>query len=72
MRLRRPHFEFDDGCYEQEEDAYPQPVGHRQSAQPSEYPFIDAEAGVDWDASGDKETDENEYLDGLKVANEVE
>ena len=36
-------------------------------------PFIDAEAGVDKDASNDEETDdENDDLDGFIVADDVE
>ena len=36
-------------------------------------PFIDAEAGVNGDASGDEGSDfENDYLDGFIVADDVE
>ena len=36
-------------------------------------PFIDAEAGVDGDASNDEESDEeNDYLDGFIVADDIE
>ena len=55
---RRPHLEFDDGDYEQEEDTEPQLVRRRKSARCRANPFIDAEAGVDTDASGDEETDD--------------
>ena len=35
-------------------------------------PFIDAEAGVDGDASNDEESDEeNDYLDGFIVADDI-
>ena len=65
--------EFDDGDYEQEVDTEPQPVRHRKSARRRANPFIDAEAGVDGDASGDEGTDdETDELDGFIVADDVE
>ena len=51
---RRPHLEIDDGDYEQEEDTEPQPVRRRKNAGRRANPFIDIEAGVDRNASGDK------------------
>ena len=70
---RRPHLEFNDGDYEQKEGTEPQPVRRRKSALRCANPFIDAEAGVDGDASGDEGTDdENNDLDGFIVADDVE
>ena len=68
----RPHLEFDDCDYKQEEDTELQPVRHRKSARHRANNFIDAEAGVNGDASGDKETDnENDELDGFIIADDV-
>ena len=65
--------EFDDGDYEQEYDTEPQPVRRRKSARRRANPFIDTEAGVDGEASGDEQTDdENDDLDGFIVADDVE
>ena len=59
---RRPQLAFDDGDYEQEEDTEFQPVRHQKSARRRANPFIDAEAGVNGDASNDEGTDdENNY-----------
>ena len=55
---RRPHLEFDDGDYKQEQDTEPQPVRRRKSARRRANSFIDTEAGVDGDASGDEQTDD--------------
>ena len=69
----RPHLEFDDGDYEQEEDTEPQPVRRRKSARRRANPFIDTEAGVDGDASCDEQTDDEiDDLDGFIVADNVE
>ena len=69
---RRPHLEIDDSLYEQEEDTEPQPVRRRKSARCRANPFIDAEAGVDGDSSGDEGTDDENYdLDGFIVADNV-
>ena len=71
--LCRPHLEFDDGDYEQEEDTEPQPVRSPKNARRRANPFIATEAGVDGDASGDEQTDdENNDLEGFIVANDVE
>ena len=70
---RRPHLEFDDGDYEQEENTELQPVRRRKSAGRCANPFIDTEARVDGDASGDEGTDDdNDDLDGFIVADDVE
>ena len=70
---RRPHLEFDDGDYEQEEDTEPQLKRRRKSARRRANPFIDAEVGVDRDASGDEgPDDENNDLEGFIVADDVE
>ena len=69
---RRPRMEFDDGDYEQE-DAEPEPPRRRKRVKRSVNAFIDAEAGVDGDASADKGTDdENDDLDGFIVADDVD
>ena len=70
---RRPHLEFDDGDYEQEEDTEPEPPRRRTKVRHRVNPFIDAEAGVDGDASNDEESDEEKYdLDGFIVADDIE
>ena len=69
---RRPHLEFDDGTYKQEDVTEHQPVRRRISARRHKNPFIDTEAGVDGDASGDKGSDdENDDLNGFIVADNV-
>ena len=69
---RRAHLEFDDGDFEQEVDTEPQPVRRRKKARRRANPFIDTEAGVDGNASGDEQTDyENNDLDGFIVADDV-
>ena len=70
---RRPHLELEDGDYEQESDVEPEPPRRRKKAKRRTNPFIDAEAGVDGDASGDEGSeDENDDLDGFIVADDVE
>ena len=70
---RRPHLEFDDGDYKQEEDTEPEPPRRRKQARRRVNPFIDAEAGVDGDASNDKGSeDENDDLDRFIVADDIE
>ena len=70
---RRPHLEFDDGDYEQEEHTEPQPVRRRKNARFRAISFIDTEAGVDGNASVVEITDdENDDLDGFIVAHDVE
>ena len=69
---RSPQLEFDDSDYEKEESTEPQHVRPRKSVRRCANPLIDAEAGVDGDASGDKGTDdENNDLDGFIVADDV-
>ena len=69
---RRPRLELEEADYEQE-DTEPKPPRRRKKARRRVNPFIDAEAGVDRDVSGDEETDdENNDLDGFIVANDVE
>ena len=64
--------EFDDGNYEQEEETEPDPPRHRNKARRRAYPFIDDEADVDGEASGDEGIhNENDYLDGSIVADDV-
>ena len=50
---RHPHLEFDDGNYEQEEDTEPKPPKRRNKALLRVNTFIDAEAGVDGEASNE-------------------
>ena len=70
---RCPRLEFVVGDYEQEENTEPKPPRRRKRARPSANPFIDVKAGVDGEASGDEESDdENDYLDGFIVADDVE
>ena len=70
---RRPHLEFDDGDYEQEEDTEPEPPKRKKTARRRVNPFIDAEAGVDGDTSNDEGSeDENDDLDGFIVADDIE
>ena len=70
---RRPHLEFDDGDYEQEEDTEQKPPTRRNKARRRVNPFIDSEAGVDGDASNDEESDdENDDLNGFIVADDIE
>ena len=70
---RRPHMEFDDWDYKQDEDAEPEQTRRRKRARRSENPFIDAEAVLDGDASGDEKTDdENDDLQGFIIADDVE
>ena len=69
----RLRFEFDVGDYEQEEDTDPKAPRRWKRARRSANPFIDAEAGVDGEASGDEGSDdENDELDGFIVADDVE
>lgn len=64
--------EFDDNYFEQKDTAEPEPPRRRKRARCRANPFIDAEAGVDWDVSGDEGTnDENDYLDGCIVADDI-
>ena len=70
---RRPDLELEDGDYEQESDAESEPPRHRKKARCRTNSFIDAEAGVDGDASGDEGgDDEDDDLDGFIVADDLE
>ena len=70
---RRLHLELEDGDYEQESDTAPDPLRRRNKSRRRTNPFIDAEAAVDENASGDEGTeDENDGLDGFIVADDVE
>ena len=70
---RCPHLELMDGDYEQESDVEPEPPRRRKKDKRRTNPFIDAEAGVDGNASGDEGSeDENDDLDGFIVADDVE
>ena len=70
---QRPRLELKETDYEWEEDSEPGPPRRRQKARRRMNLFIDAEAGVDGDASGDEGSDdENDDLDGFIVADHVE
>ena len=70
---RRLHLELEHGDYEQDSDAEPEPPRRRKKARRRTNPFIDAEAGVDGDASCDIGTeDENDDFYGFIVADDVE
>ena len=49
---------FDDGDYEQNDDVEPEPPRRRKRARSRTNPFIDAETGVDGDASGEENADD--------------
>ena len=55
---RRFHLEFDDCDYEQEDNTEQEPPRRRKTARRRVNPFIDAEAGVNEDASNDEESDD--------------
>ena len=68
---RRPHLEFEKGDYEQEY-AETEPLTHSKKVRRAN-PFIDAEAGVDGEASGDVGSDnDNDDLDGFIIADDIE
>ena len=70
---RRLRLEFEEADYEQEENAEPEPPRRRKRANRHVNHFIDSEAGVDGDASGDEGTDDkNDDLDGFIIADDVE
>ena len=70
---RRPHLEFDDGYYEQDEDTEQEPPRQRKKAWRRVNPFIYSEAGMDGDANNEEESDdENDNLDGFIVAEDME
>ena len=70
---RRQRLELDEADYEQDVNAEPETPRRQKRARRHVNPFIDAEAGVDGDASNDEETDdENNDIDGFIVADDVE
>ena len=70
---RRSHLELEDGDYEQESDVESMPPRRRKKAKRRTNPFINAEAGIDGDASGNEGSeDENDDLDGFIIADDVE
>ena len=70
---RRPRLELEEADYEQDENAEPEPPRRQKKARRRVNPFIDAEAGVEVNASNDEGTDdENDDLDGFLVADDVE
>ena len=73
MAPRRPHLDFDDGDNEKEEDTKPEPPRRRNNARRHVNLFIDAEAGVNGNASNDEGSeDENDDLDGFIEADDIE
>ena len=71
---RRPHLEFEEENYEQKEEAEPKGLRRRKQVRCRANPFLNAEVGVDGDASDDElSVDKNsDYdLDGFIVADEV-
>ena len=69
---RHPHLVFVDRKYEQEYDAEPEPPRTRKRVRHHANPFIESEAGVDGDASGDEVSDDENYeLDGFIVTDDV-
>ena len=69
----RPHLEFDDGDYEQEEDTEPQPVRRRQNARRRD--IISSTSRPEWTktrAVTKNTDDDNDDLDGFIVADDVE
>ena len=70
---RRQHIKFDDGDYKQDEDVESEPPRRRKRERCSANPLIDADAGADEDARGEKEFDDvNDDLDGFIVADDIE
>ena len=70
---RRLHLEFDVGDYVQEEDTESQPPRRKEKARRRVKQYIDAETGVDGDASNDEGSDdENDDLDKFIVADDIE
>ena len=70
---RRPRMELDKVHYEQDENAEPELPRRRNRARRRVNLFIVAEAGVNGDASGDEEiNDENNDLDKFIVADNIE
>ena len=64
---------LEEANYEQQENAETDPPRRRKRARRHVTPFIDAEAGVDGDASKDELTDDkNDDLNGFLVADNVE
>ena len=71
--LRRPHLQLDEGNYKQEENAKPEPLRRRKKARRRANSFIDAEVGVNGDASSDEITDEdNNDLAKFIVTDDIE
>ena len=57
----------------QDEKAKPEPLRRRKRSRRNVHPFIDSKACVEYDASGDEKTnDENNDLDGFIVAHDNE
>ena len=70
---RRTPLVFDDYDYKQKEDTKQEPPRRRNKERRRVNPFIDAEAGVDGDASNAEESDnENDELDGFIVADNID
>ena len=69
---RRPNLEFDDGDFEEEENTEPELPKRKKTVRRRVNPFIDAEAGVNGEASNDEGSDNKYYdLDGFIVADDI-
>lgn len=70
---RSQHMEFDDGDYEPVENVEKVPPFCRKRAERHATPFINADVGVDGDATNDTESyDDNDDLGGFIVADKIE
>ena len=67
----RPHMEFDDANYEQDDNVVPEPPTRYKRARHRPNLVIDTEDGVDGDASVDEGSDvETDDIDGFIVADD--
>ena len=67
----RPHLKFVDGDYKHDKITEPEPQRRRKKARRRVNPFIKSEARVDWNASGDDGTDdENDDLNKFIVVDD--
>ena len=67
--FHRPHRDYNDTDYDQKKDTEPEPQRRQKKARSRANLLILAQAGVDWDKSGDERTDKDyDNLDGFIVA----
>ena len=70
--LRRLRLELEEEDFELDKNAEQEPPKRLKRARRRVNPFIDTEAGVDGNANGDEEIDdENNYLDGFMLEHNV-